>query len=238
MIKDLIKILLFLIIRSIPKKKELLVFGDRAGRRFADNSRYLYFYINKNHPEFQCIWMSKNKEIIKYLKKNNFEACYSNSLKGIYYSLRAKFHIYNFVEDDIHKVVTLYSDSILLWHGILPKKLQKIDIKTSLISKLINSKIKKVFIYPNKKLAQNIIDRFPKNKYELLVSNIPRNLVFKECISNNMNDYRTRDEIDFINKIKIEKKNIFEYFPTWRLDGVELFRDINKPEDLKILIMF
>ena len=66
MIKDLIKILLFLIIRSIPKKKELLVFGDRAGRRFADNSRYLYFYINKNHPEFQCIWMSKNKEIIKY----------------------------------------------------------------------------------------------------------------------------------------------------------------------------
>ncbi len=233
MIKDLIKILLFLIIRSIPKKKELLVFGDRAGRRFADNSRYLYFYINKNHPEFQCIWMSKNKEIIKYLKKNNFEACYSNSLKGIYYSLRAKFHIYNFVEDDIHKVVTLYSDSILLWHGILPKKLQKIDIKTSLISKLINSKIKKVFIYPNKKLAQNIIDRFPKNKYELLVSNIPRNLVFKECISNNMNDYRTRDEIDFINKIKIEKKNIFGYFPTWRLDGVELFRDINKPEDLK-----
>ena len=68
MIKDLIKILLFLIIRSIPKK-ELLVFGDRAGRRFADNSRYLYFYINKNHPEFQCIWMSKNKEIIKYLKR-------------------------------------------------------------------------------------------------------------------------------------------------------------------------
>ena len=119
----------------------------------------------------------KNKEIIKYLKKNNFEACYNNSLKGIYYSLRAKFHIYNFVEDDIHKVVTLYSDSILL-SMILPKKLQKIDIKTSLISKLINSKIKKVFIYPNKKLAQNIIDRFQKINTTSL--NIPRNLVFKD----------------------------------------------------------
>ena len=98
-----------------------------------------------------------------------------------------------------------------------------------MISKLINSKIK-VFIYPNKKLAQILLIDF-KNKYELS-PNIPRNLVFKECISNNMNDYRTRDEIDFINKIKL-RKNIFGYFPTWRLDGVELFRDINKPEDLK-----
>ncbi len=233
MVKDLIKFLFFILVRSIPKKKNLLVFGDRAGRRFADNSRYLYFYMNKNHPEFQCIWISKNKKIINYLKRNNFKAFHSNSLKGVYYSLKAKFHIYNFVEDDIHKLVTLYSDSILLWHGVLPKRLQKIDIKTSMISKFINNKIKKFFIYPNKKLSQNIFDRFPHNKYELLVSNIPRNLIFKETDSKNMNSYRTDDEIDFIKKIKIEKKNIFGYFPTWRLDGIELFRDINKPEDLK-----
>lgn len=233
MIKDLIKILFFLLIRIIPKKKNLLVFGDRAGRRFADNSRYLYFYMNKNYPEFQCIWLSKNEKILTYLKKNNFHACDSTSLKGIYCCLRAKFHIFNFVEDDIHKLITLYSDSILLWHGVLPKKLQKIDIKTSSISKFLNKKMKKFFIYPNKQLSQNIFDRFPHNKYKLLVSNIPRNLIFKENASNNMNIFRTHEEIDFNRKIKIEKKKIFGYFPTWRSDGLELFRDIHNPKDLK-----
>ena len=62
MIKDLIKILFFIIIRAVPKKKNLLAFGDRAGLTFADNSRYLYFFINKHHPEFKCVWITKNKE--------------------------------------------------------------------------------------------------------------------------------------------------------------------------------
>ena len=233
MIKDLIKILFFIIIKLIPKKKNLLVFGDRAGRRFADNSRYLYFFMNKYYPEFKCVWISKNIEILKYLKKNNYLACHSNSIMGIYYCLRAKFHIFNFVEDDIHKVITLYADTILLWHGVLPKKLRKIDVKTSRLSQFMNKKMKKFFIYPNEELSKNIFDRFPKNKYELLISNIPRNLIFNKNHSKNMDDFRTNDEIDFINKIKNEKKNIFGYFPTWRPDGLELFRDINQPDDLK-----
>ena len=233
MIKDLIKILLFIIIRVFPKKKNLLVFGDRAGRRFADNSRYLYFFMNKYHPEFKCVWISKNNEILTYLKKNNYLACHSNSLMGIYYCLKAKFHIFNFVEDDIHKVITLYSDAILLWHGVLPKKALRIDVETSQLSQIINKKMKKFFIYPNEKLSKHILDRFPKNKYELLISNIPRNLIFSKNYYKNIDDFRTNDEISFINKIKNEKKNVFGYFPTWRPDGLELFRDIKQPDDLK-----
>ena len=233
MIKDLIKILFFIIIRAIPQKKNLLVFGDRAGRRFADNSRYLYFFMNKYHPEFKCVWITKNKEILKYLKKKNYLVCHSNSLMGIYYCLKAKFHIINFVEDDIHKVITLYADAILLWHGVLPKKALRIDVKTSHMSQFINKKMKKFFIYPNEELSKHIFDRFPKNKYKLLISNIPRNLIFSKNHYKNMNDFRTSDEISFINKIKNEKKKIFGYFPTWRPDGLELFRDINQPDDLK-----
>ena len=189
--------------------------------------------MNKYHPEFKCVWISKNKKILKYLKKNNYFAHHSNSLMGIYYCLKAKFHIFNFVEDDIHKLITLYADAILLWHGVLPKKLRKIDLKTSRLSQFINKKIKKFFIYPNEELSKNIFDRFPLNKYELLISNIPRNLIFNKNHYKNIDYFRTNDEINFINKVKNEKKNIFGYFPTWRPDGLELFRDIDKPEDLK-----
>ena len=45
----------FFIIKIIPKKKNLLVFGDRAGLRFADNSKHLFIYLNKYKKRFRCI---------------------------------------------------------------------------------------------------------------------------------------------------------------------------------------
>ena len=233
MLKDLIKILLFIITRIIPKDKHLLVFGDRAGRRLADNSRYLFFYINKNYKKFHCVWIYKDKKIIEYLRENNYNAYDGGSLIGIYYCLRAKFHIFNFVENDIHKFITLFSDSILLWHGVLPKKIKSIKIETSMISKYLNKKVIKFFVYTNEKLSKNIFDRFPSNKYKLLISNLPRNLIFEETSSENMNYFRTKNEINYINTIKQEKKNVFGYFPTWRPDGLELFRDLKSFDQLK-----
>ena len=229
MLKDIIKILFFFLLKIIPKKNNLLVFGDRAGRRFADNSRYLYLYLHKNNKKFKCVWITKNRKIKQYLNDKKFHCYISNSLLGIYYSLRAKYHIYNFVEDDINKIVSELSNSVLLWHGVLPKKLKPININTSYISLNLNKKIKKFFLYPNKEMSLNIIDRFPKNKYELFLSNLPRNIIFKK---KNSNDYRTSDEINFVNKIREEKKNIFGYFPTWRVNGLELFNDVKNFNDL------
>ena len=230
MLKDIIKVLFFFLIKIIPKKNNLLVFGDRAGRRFADNSRYLYLYLNKNYKKFKCVWITKNKKIKKYLNDQGY-SCYTNSsFLGIYYCLRAKYHIYNFVEDDINKLITEFSNSILLWHGVLPKKLKPIKINTSYLSQYINKKNKKFFLYPNKAMSLNIMDRFPKKKYELFISNLPRNIGLND--NQNFNDYRTSFEIDFINKILNSKKNIFGYFPTWRPNGLELFSDVKNFDDL------
>ena len=121
MIKDIIKLILFFFLRSIPKKN-IIVFGDRAGKRFADNSRHLFLYLSKNYNKFTYVWISKDKEIIDYIKNKNMLAFHSYSIKGIYYCLRAKWHVFNFVENDIHETITYYSDCILLWHGVLPKK--------------------------------------------------------------------------------------------------------------------
>ena len=233
MLKDIIKLLLFLTIKIIPKKNNLLVFGDRAGRRFADNSRHLFFYISLNHKEFKCIWISKDQKIINYLKKNNYISYHSNSLKGIFYCLIAKYHIFNFVEDDINKIITTFSNAILVWHGVLPKKLEEININTSKINKYINNKLSKFFIYPNETMSRNLLDRFPKDKYKLMLSNLPRNLIFKENNNNDLNYLRTEEEITFISSIKIKKKNIYGYFPTWRVDGLEMFRDISDFDQLK-----
>jgi CDP-glycerol glycerophosphotransferase (TagB/SpsB family) len=148
--------------------------------------------------------------------------------------LRAKYHIYNFVEDDINKYITQFSDSILLWHGVLPKKLREIKVTSTKIIDKINNRISKHFIYPNKELSKNIMDRFPKNKYKLTISNLPRNLILDKYSKENQDYFRTTEEIEFLDSIKKEKKNIFGYFPTWREDGLELFRDLKNLDQLKI----
>ena len=147
MLENIIKLILFFLIKIIPKKKKILVFGDRGGIRFADNSRYLFFYLNKNHKEFKCVWITKSPEILNLLRNLDYEIHLSNSIKGIYYCLIAKWHLFNFIEDDIHKIITTFSNSILLWHGVLPKKLNSIHHKSNIVNNFIYKKLKKYFIY-------------------------------------------------------------------------------------------
>ena len=231
MLENIIKLILFFLIKIIPKNKNILVFGDRGGIRFADNSRYLFFYLNKNHKEFKCVWITKSPEILNLLRNLDYEIYLSNSIKGIYYCLIAKWHLFNFIENDIHKIITPFSNSILLWHGVLPKKINSIHHKSNIVNNFIYKRLKKYFIYPNEKLAKNIIDRFPKYKYDLLKSNLPRNLHLEE----NRETFLTNNEDKIIKKIISSKKKIYGYFPTWREDGLEIFRDIKNLEKLNDL---
>ena len=228
MIKEFSKIALFFIIKIIPKKKNLLVFGDRAGLRFADNSRHLFIYLNKYHKEFRPIWITKRKEIYNFLKKKDYEVYYSNSLKGIYFCLVANWHLYNFVENDINENITKFSKCILLWHGVLPKKVKKIEHKNNFINDYIFKRLKKFFVYPNENLALGLLKRFPKFKYELLISNLPRNFI----LENDTINFHTDNEKKLINKIDLSKKKIYGYFPTWREDGIEIFRDVKNLKKL------
>ena len=231
MLKNIVKLIVFFVIKIIPKSKNILVFGDRGGIRFADNSRYLFLYLNKNHSEFRCIWITKKPEIANLLKNLNYEVYLSNSIRGIYYCLIAKWHLFNFIDGDIHKAITTFSNSILLWHGVLPKKLNSINHKPNIVNNFIYKRIKKYFVYPDEKLAKNIIDRFPKYKYELLKSNLPRNMHLEE----NKETFLTADEDKIVKKIIFSKKKVYGYFPTWREDGLEIFRDIKNFERLNDL---
>ena len=229
--KNIFNLLLFFLIKIIPKKKNILVFGDRAGRRFADNSRHLFIYINRYHKEFRPIWITKNKNIYEFLKKENYEVFFSNSIKGIFYCLIANWHLFNFVEDDINKVITKYSKCVFLWHGVPPKKLKKIEYKKNEINNFIFKKIKKFFVYPNKSLGLNLLKRFPDHKYDLLISNLPRNLILKKKNHNLL----TPNEFRLINEINFSKKKIYGYIPTWRQDGLEIFRDLKNLKKFKDL---
>ena len=80
-------------------------------------------------------------------------------------------------------------------------------------------------------MAINILDHFIDKKYDLFISGLPRNISLNSE-KFNPDDYRTDDEIEFVREITKNNNKILGYFPTWREDGIELFRDIKSLKEL------
>ncbi len=68
MIKFLKVIFLLLLSIMIFPNRKIIVFGDRRGFRFADNSRYLFLLLQKD-INYRCIWLTKSESILDELKK-------------------------------------------------------------------------------------------------------------------------------------------------------------------------
>ena len=219
----------------IPRNKKIIVFGSRDGKRFADNSRYLFFYLNKN-KKFKVIWLTKSERIKKYLKLKKFTVLNSNSLVGLFYGFRAKYHIFDYSEYDTSEFSSIRANKINLGHGVYLKKIIKRVAKPNKLNLIYNKLINKknIHIYPNKKYAYHILNYFPKDKYKLIVSNFPRNIFLYNKKYLNLG-YLTDEEKKIIIKLNKIKGKKIGYFPTWRKKDVDLFLDVKNFSKLEEL---
>lgn len=109
-----------------PRNKNIWLFGSTFGRRFADNPKYMYLYVNQfKASKIRGIWISQNKKIISELNSKGCEAYYYRSLKGIYYCLRAKVYIFDNYSKDISFWLSGGAKKINLWHGTATKKINQ-----------------------------------------------------------------------------------------------------------------
>ena len=225
MLKYFTYFLIIILKLFIPTDRNLIVFGHRAGRRFGDNSRSLFIYINNKIKEKNCIWITKSKSVLDSVKKLGYKSYYHNSLLGLYFSLRAKWHIFDCTEADINEPITKLSNNINLWHGILFKKLKnhKNNNFTKIIFNLTNLFLEKYIVYPNKFYSKHLLNHFPKNKFKLIISNSPRNIFMYNNNNVKLKYYKTLKEKKICNYLKSSKKKIIGYFPTWRFNGMEIF---------------
>ena len=225
----------FLISFLIPRSDNRVVIGSRDGKRFADNSRYFFYFLNKKNI-FNVIWLTKSKRIEAYLKKKKFQVFNTNSIIGLYNGFRAKYHVFDYSEYDTSEFSSIRSNKINLGHGVYLKKIAKRVKKPNIFQHAYNYLVNKknYHIYPNKKYASHILNYFPKKKYKLIVSNFPRNIFFKN--KNYINyGYITDSEKKIIQKINSIKGKKIGYFPTWRKNSQDLFLDLKDYSELKIL---
>jgi len=225
----------FIISLIIPRSKNIIVVGSRDGKRFADNSRYLFYYLNKE-KKFKIIWLTKSKKIQSYLRMQNFEVLISNSAIGLYYGFRAKYHIFDYSEYDTSEFSSMRAHKINLGHGIYIKKVTSRVKNPNFLNDTYNYFVNKknFHIYPNKKYATHILNYFPKNKYKLIVSNFTRNIFLHDRKYINWG-YTTTYENKILKRLKSIKGKRIGYFPTWRKDYQDLFLDLKNYGKLKKL---
>ncbi|MFC2121404.1 CDP-glycerol glycerophosphotransferase family protein [Bacteroidota bacterium] len=106
----------------IPKSRGLWLFGSWGGKRFSSSTKYLYLYIQQNCPNIRAIWITKNKNVFKYLTNISLPVCYAWSIKGIFLSLRAEVTLISNEIYDINPGFTDASLMIQLFHHVLPLK--------------------------------------------------------------------------------------------------------------------
>jgi len=126
----IIKYLLYLLFlpvwwlqRLIPRNKNIWVFGAWNGYRYSDNSRSLFLYVQKNHPDIKPIWITRDKEIQYLINSEGSISHLANSLKGIYFSLIAKKVFVSCGKRDVNSFFINGAHWIQLWHGSPFKKI-------------------------------------------------------------------------------------------------------------------
>ena len=213
MIKKIINIVLQVFSLIIPKDDKLIIFGAFSGKRYGDNSAFLFEYIIKEHTDYKPFWVSHKKDVVDLILKKGLPAINRYSVKAFWYSVRAKYIIgsHNIKDASMHKVISSNQHFIYLHHGI-PLRKGWFDVvnapKKSLQSSKDKIKHSSFMIAPSEYAAQQQNKLLPIGLEKFRITGLPRNDVFfKE-----LNNY----EKELVNKHIPKSKIKVLYAPTWR----------------------
>lgn len=202
----------------IPRNNNIWIFGAWYGDRFSDNSRYLYDYVLEKHPEINAIWLTRHSALSDKINKSGGRSYLSNSLAGIYYSLRAKNVFVSSGKIDVNNFFINGSNCIHLWHGN-PMKKVGLDDKFSSINSYFQRRVVPIlfpficefnydFVVSNGPAFTGIMSSaFNAPIHNILETGCPRNDVFYSTKTDEFND-RIR--------AKFKDCKLIYYMPTFR----------------------
>lgn len=121
--RELFRLSVYRISSTVPKQKNLWIFGAWKGEKYSDNSKYLYEYVIKNHPEIEAIWMTKNKLAYDLASKTGKSARYFGNIHAIWKCMKAEVAItcVDAIMDLPSYAISPATKRVQLWHGLGPK---------------------------------------------------------------------------------------------------------------------
>jgi len=208
------------------KKNTILLFGSGNGKTYSDNSRYLFEYFSKiknlkETKNIRPIWLTRSKNICRFLTEKGLECYLFYSLFGIYFALLSKANCVCSSLADLsifayftprHKLI------VQLWHGTPLKILE--NYKMPII----------------KSLALRLFLRFLGRQADLYISDTVLNVpIYKQFVSEDKIIITGQPRTDLLIKSKSTHDEItILYAPTWREYPFSFFTK----EDLRSLGVF
>lgn len=148
--------LVYLLSTFVPRNKSKWIFGAWFGQKYADNSKYLFEYVLKNHSEVEAIWIARNRKLVSQLNSAGYKSCYHLSFKGLYHIFTAKVAVMSTDKDDIGRpLISPRHLKVQLWHGVGYKKIMYDDTITGDLHKLPTRV--KFFFFPFLKPAYDMV---------------------------------------------------------------------------------
>ncbi|PHS36979.1 MAG: hypothetical protein COB07_11675 [Sulfurovum sp.] len=223
-------LILYFISYLVPKDDKMWLFGSWDGQRYADQSKYLFKYIVKNHTDIRAIWLTRNQMVYEQLKGEGYEVYLLYSIPAIWYSMRAKvLYVTQKILADLH----YFNNNkaifrVQLWHGSSFKKtlhdshFANVDLKKQKKKKLLN------FIFP-----------FYNEQYDLLISTSEEDKAHLSTAFRIPKEKikivgHPRNDILFLKKEDDDDKKIL-YAPTLRRDNNNTVLDVFNNDDINII---
>ena len=202
-----------LIFRHLPRKKNWIVFESFFGRGYSDSPKYLYEYMLKKFGnKYKYIWViNKPKDSIK----GKPVVIAYQGLRHVYYSTRAKYHIYNVRQPGWFKKE---DDMVFLetWHGTPLKKLvfdmEDVHVVTQAYKEVFykDSRLWDYVISANSFSTEVFQRAFDIDGDKIIECGYPRNdLLYSE--DKDVLAGRIKKKLDIH-----EGKKVILYAPTWR----------------------
>ncbi len=111
--------------RIVKRRPGIVLCSGWQGRRFADNSRYMFLYLNQHRAEHgleKIIWITRSEPIRKALREAGYTVYKLYSLPSIYYHLIAGHFFYDQFFSDFLRPLAGDAVRVNLWHGMPVKK--------------------------------------------------------------------------------------------------------------------
>ena len=201
---------------SNKRDNKLWVFGAWMGKKYEDNSRALFEYVNEQHRDtIRAVWLANTDSIVTDVRNRGYEAYRVDSVKGVEIAKRAGVAIYTNSLMDFGQFPKIYGAFIVsLWHGVGFKKIYNDKYSGwQLFAKKMADKIfswthRDLTIVTSKYVAKQFSGIFGLKKNAVIrICGQPRNDLFKKNI--------LRENVLRRNTIDNTKKIII-YMPTYR----------------------
>ncbi|MEH8021310.1 CDP-glycerol glycerophosphotransferase family protein [Rheinheimera metallidurans] len=224
----------------IPRSKKIWVVGGSKGLRFADNARHFALQAKRQWPKQTIIWISPSAEIRAEAIRAGINSYHPTSLLGIWYSLRASWHIFDTSFKDINEFTGIGAKWLNLWHGVPLKSLDNIKPwpSTDTLSRLHDWWYRKNSQYHKKYLAYPTLAHFDYMSQildlplaNIIAANLPRNQQLLTAPSPDLSS----EELQLRQQLKQTGKTLIGYFPTWRDTGMDKFMGALNTEDISAL---